>query len=117
MEIQIKETGKIETLTLLDPKSGCCWIHDAVDPSGDILYNEVTEVYECDQDTFDWWQAFATAYQAADYRWHALLQDVDNDTYNDMIEAKQGMEAEFNDYPSALSELCDEWQKKINFKK
>ena len=116
---RIKETGKIETLTLIDANTGCCWLNDAMAGDTSITPFECDESYEgpesdvdCNQETFDWWAEVIPIYEAADNRWHELKQKANGEFYDHMESAFLDIDgSEFNDYPYTLNTFCEEWEK------
>ncbi len=78
MEIRVTETGKIEIISLTDPKTNCCWIQDAIGNCDDLNWNEETEEYEMTQDCYEWWSSYATEYEEADYKYHTYRQSLSN---------------------------------------
>ena len=85
MKIIIKETSAIETLSIIDPKSGFDYIYDLIGNTGALsdgqfVWNEDRNAYVCTQETFDWWYAVVTAHQSLDNRIHKLVQEHDSET-------------------------------------
>jgi hypothetical protein len=103
---RIKETNELKRLSLVDPKTGCCWLADAMSSDNNVVYDLDADGYECSQDTFDWWEAFVADYQAADDSWYDLLDNADNDKREQMLGAYEDLDADLADYPEALIELC-----------
>lgn len=69
MEIVIKETGAVETLLLIDSKTGCDWFNDLVenhdgfgdDPDGKFVEETDEDGFDTgrfvtSQENFDWWE-------------------------------------------------------------
>jgi len=60
MNIIIKETGKVETLSIIDPKTGVNYISDFIGnqgalSDGQFTFDENKDGWVADQATFDWW--------------------------------------------------------------
>lgn len=72
MEIIIKETGARETLSIIDHKTGCCWVKDLIgnhDALGSqFVYDEEQGAYIADQETFYWWESVIANMQELDNR-------------------------------------------------
>ncbi|NUZ10172.1 hypothetical protein HUZ36_05205 [Pseudoalteromonas sp. McH1-7] len=75
MEIIIKETSAIETLSIIDPATGCCYIQDFIgnedglgSESHQFHYDDESGKYVCSQETFDWWSKVVNDNQALNYR-------------------------------------------------
>ncbi len=111
MEIRIEETKSLETISLIDPKTNCCWIQDAIGNCDDLNWNEETEEYEMSQECFDWWKEYAEGKEDADNKYYELMQELDNDQQEklrDMVDYAtsqiNGMEYEDSAIISALEE-------------
>ena len=79
MKIIIKETQKIETLSIIDPKTGVDYIADFVGNAGALIdgqfeWNEEFDAYICDQETYDWWEEVISDNQELDNRIHELAK-------------------------------------------
>jgi len=128
--IEIKETGKKEKITVIDPKTGVDW-------SGDLIGNACSDMdgYNDDgetimtQDNFNWWENYCSEYQKADELVNEFFQDIKTDCwkqhdtgapedaylketemqelYNDTIGG-----VEFNDVPAAMKQFVKENTKK-----
>ncbi|SMB89282.1 hypothetical protein SAMN05660772_02863 [Pasteurella testudinis DSM 23072] len=77
MEIIIRQTNKKESLTIIDPKTGCNYISDFIGNTGALndgqfTYDDDKNAWICDQDTFDWWEYVVAENQALNYRIDAL---------------------------------------------
>lgn len=62
MQVQINETGNVETLCAIDAASGADWTRDLIGNHGafnDGQFSEIEDtcVYVCDQSTYEWWSA------------------------------------------------------------
>ena len=55
MKIRIKETKEVTELTLRD-KNGIDYFGDLSANDDNITYNREDDVYECDSDTYDFWE-------------------------------------------------------------
>ena len=102
MYIEIKETGKEERITCIDPKQGTDWSSDLIgnaDPKNEG-YND-DGIMIMTQVNFDWWFNYCSEYESADYAVNELLIEKDSheltDYYHNLI---CGME--FNDIPEAM---------------
>ena len=114
MEIKIIETGKIEQLGIVDPKSGCNWIKDLMGNHGALPDLEEdadgyeTGYYLMSQDDFNWWRDLTDAYQAADDRYHNLLHNtLDNEAAADLVQDAGEFYGDLEDYPGHLNACCD----------
>ena len=80
MNIIIKETAAVETLSILAPDSGTDYIADFVGNAGGFVdgqfeWDEERDAYVCDRETFAWWADVVEANQALEDRIHALVQE------------------------------------------
>lgn len=108
MEIKIIETSEIEELSIVDPKSGTDWV-------GDLLGNhdaikDYDDVAIMSQEDFDWWKKLIEEYQKADYRYHELLGDLDNEDREKLMGVAQDLGCDLEDYPRFLQSLCDDFE-------
>lgn len=81
MKIIIKETQKIETLSIIDPKTGVDYISDFVGNTGALIdgqfeWNEDRDAYICDQETYDWWKEGVASNQKLVNRTHELVKEL-----------------------------------------
>lgn len=107
MEIIITETGEKEELTLIDPKSGVNWINDLMG-NHDALPDRNDEGYHLmDQENYDWWADLVTRYQAADNKYHDLLNSLTGDDYDALLDAGQNINVDLENHPEALNAICD----------
>lgn len=63
MDVKIKETGKIESLRIIDPGNGVNWVTDLIGNTGafndgQFTWSEEDNAYIADQDTYDWWAGY-----------------------------------------------------------
>lgn len=111
MKIIIKETSAIETLSIIDPKSGVDYIYDFVGNTGALIdgqfdWDEDRDAYICDQATFDWWDTVVTANQALDYRIYDLVQDHGSEAVCEVIHAASSVDLE--DHAAKVNQALDE---------
>jgi hypothetical protein len=110
MDVTIIETGAQEELSIIDPKTGIAWTKDLLG-NYDALpdFDEETGTYKMSQEDFNWWSDLIDRYQAADDRFHELLKHIDNDRYDELLEAAQGIDVDLENYPEALQAVCDDF--------
>lgn len=111
MEIKIKESGKIEEITLIDNLSGLNWENDLLSNYNAAMeYDEDNDVYIMEQDEYDWWSDLVERYQAADNRYHNMLQKTDD--YEGLQEHMFNMgTCDLENTPENMESLLDEWEK------
>lgn len=113
MNIKIKETGKQETLELIDRKTGVYWEGDLIgnyDGLGDgdhqFKYDEDSDTYICSQDTFDWWQKVLADQQELEDRLEELKEEHGNETVSKVLESVGSYDLE--DQAAAINAVLDE---------
>lgn len=71
MNVKIAETGKIETLGIIDSKSGVNWVQDLIGNTGALhdgqfVWSEDDNAYIATQGTFDWWAKYISDSNSTD---------------------------------------------------
>jgi hypothetical protein len=121
MEIVIKETGAVETLLLIDSKTGCDWFNDLVgnhdgfgdDPEGKFVKETDedgldTGRFVTSQENFDWWEDIVTKMDELERRIINLRQEFDYYLVEEtVIEAGRG-NTDLEYYPSIVHQALDE---------
>lgn len=110
MKIIIKETSAVETLSIIDPKSGVDYINDFVGNTGALIdgqfkWDEDRDAYVCDQETFVWWDTVVTANQSLNDRIHELVKE-HGETVYEVISATAGVDLE--DHAANINQALDE---------
>ena len=93
--IEIKETGSVEEITVIDPNTYLDW-------SGDLIGNAYPEIegYNDDgemimtQANFDWWDNYCIEYQQADELVHEFFENLGNDCQDQFAAADTEAAAE-----------------------
>jgi hypothetical protein len=105
MKVKIKETGKIETLSVIDPQTGCCYVSDLIgnaDGFSQFERDEASDTWLCDQETFDWWLNYIRATEKSDAMVEELKDVLGSDLVFEMVaDACDGVE--FGDLPFAVA--------------
>lgn len=111
MEIRINETKELETLEIVDPKTGCAWTADILgNYNAAMEWDDEDDVYTMDQDEYEWWKGLIKRYQAADDRCHEIRQSTDDyDGFQAHMDAFSFNDLE--DLPEALEYHLDAWEK------
>jgi hypothetical protein len=111
MLVRITDTGATESLSIIDPRSGCDYVIDYIGNAGAFedgqfsRSNEDDEM-ECDQDTFDWWQNQIARQQAVDNRIDELCNEHGSDrVYAALHDAYSG---EFESEPDEAMAALDD---------
>lgn len=112
MEIIIKETGVTETLEIIDPTTGVNYIADFIGNTGALIddqfeYNDETDEWSCDQDTFDWWNRVIDENQKLNYRMQDLISEYGQDAIYDAIAGAGDVDLE--DYAGSINQALDEF--------
>ena len=110
MQIIIDDTSEIETLSIIDPKTGVDYIADFIGNTGALsdgqfCWDQDRNVYICDQDTFNWWSTVVTANQALDYRINDLEQEHGSDAVYQVIQAVGSVD--FVDHAANVDQALD----------
>ncbi len=112
MNVTIIETNEETILSIIDPKSGMDWTNDLLGNHGELPdYNDETDSYHMDQESFDWWSDLIERYEAADNRLHELKQSLSWEETEE-IEAilESVLSCDLEDKPEAMQQVCDEWE-------
>ena len=110
MKLYIKETGKIETLSIIDPKNGCDYIFDFVGNTGafdrefEKTDNENVD-FAISQADYDWWAKVVADNQALEYRIAELAAE---HGYDRVMGAVMGVSSDLEDYAAAANAALDE---------
>ena len=90
MKLFIKETGKIETLSIIDPKTGCDYIFDFVGNAGafgrefEATDNENAD-FAISQEYYEWWAKVVDDTQALEYRIAKLSDEFGSENVNNVV--------------------------------
>ena len=110
MKLYIKETGKIETLSIIDPKTGCDYIFDFVGNTGafdrefEKTDNENVD-FAISQADYDWWAKVVADNQALDYR---IAELVAEHGYDRVMDAVMDSSSDLEYYAVAANAALDE---------
>lgn len=110
MKLYIKETGKIETLSIIDPKTGCDYIFDFVGNTGafdrefEKTDNENAD-FAISQADYNWWAKVVADNQALDYR---IADLVAKHGYDRVMDAVMDTSSDLEDYAAAANAALDE---------
>ena len=110
MKLYIKETGKIETLSIIDPKTGCDYIFDFVGNTGafdrefEKTDNENAD-FAISQADYDWWAKVVADNQALDYR---IADLVAKHGYDRVMDAVMDASSDLEDDAAAANAALDE---------
>ena len=100
MKVQIKENGQIEELSIYS--DGINYINDLMGNHGALPdYDDETDAYIMDQESYEWWQSLTTNLQAAEDR----LDELDlRESFQD-----SGIgDCDLEDLPRFINQFCDE---------
>lgn len=117
MKVKINETGEIKELNVID-KNGINWIYDLMGNVSELTNGQFVQVgdddlYEADQDSYDWWVKYIEGMQATEDEVAELVEeyDLDKDEVQDRIDAAIGgtdMEGERRAAKMELAEIREE---------
>lgn len=112
MNVTIIETNEKETLSIIDPKSGCDYTTDLIGNHGELPdYNEDTDSYHMTKESFNWWANLIDRYEKADDRQYEISASLDHDEQNDFQSGLQSAcDCDLENIPEAINCFCDEWE-------
>ena len=109
MKLFIKETSAIETLSIIDPRTGCDYIFDFVGNTGafdrEFEATDENADFAISQADYDWWAKVGADNQALEYRIAELAAEHGYDRVVDVV-ASTGSDLE--DYAAAANAALDE---------
>lgn len=113
MNILIKETLAVETLSIIDPKSGVDYISDFIGNTGALIdgqfaWDEEKNTYVCDQETFNWWNKVVGEHQALNYRIQDLTEEHGSEAVNDAYIDQERCHVDLEDLPYQINTALDE---------
>ena len=115
MKLYIKETGAIETLSIIDPKTGCNYIYEFVGNTGafDREFGKTNKAdFAISQADYDWWAKVVADNQTLEYR---VAELVEGYGYDRVMTVLQGISCDLGDYAlAAHNALNDEFGAKAN---
>lgn len=111
MKIIIKETSSVETLSIINPKSGVDYISDFIGNTGALFdgqfeWDEDRDAYVCDQGTFDWWDTVVMANQELEDRIYELVKEHGSEAVYEAIYAAGSTDLE--DHAANVNQALDE---------
>jgi len=111
MKVRINETGEINDLSIIDPKSGVNWINDLMGNHGALPdYDDDNGIYPMSRDDFEWWADFCKDLQTAEDRAHEIRRTIDNSKYEDFLHALGDFSGDLEDNPAHIQAVCDEYE-------
>lgn len=101
MKVQIKETGEIKTLSIIDRKSGVNYVSDLIGNAGALndgqfKYQDYDGTYLADQGTYDWWAQYIEDSETTDREIDALAEKlgIDASKIRERVGEAQGQDYE-----------------------
>lgn len=109
MELYIKDTGAIETLAIIDPKTGCDYIFDFVGNTGafdrEFEATDENADFAISQADYDWWAKVVADNQALEYRIAELAAE---HGYDHVMDVVTSISSDLEDYAAAANAALDE---------
>ena len=110
MKLFIKETGAIEILAIIDPKTGCDYIFDFVGNTGafDREFEKTDDEnadFAISQADYGWWAKVVADNQALEYRIAGLAAE---HGYDRVMDAVTSISSDLEDYAAAANAMLDE---------
>lgn len=113
MQVKIIETGEKEELIIIDPENGVDWINDMMGNHGCLPeHDDEADCYIMKKEDFEWWKDLTSEFQKADDRYYELLNSLNGENYNSLFESVQNINVDLEDFPRAVQEICDQYEKK-----
>ena len=109
MDVKVKETGKIETLSIIDPKSGADWIGDLVGNTSDVYgWDDKDDCYIMTQEEYDWWVDYTKRHQSAEERFEEIISMKEGAEHERIVTNKGNIDFDMDYYPERLQQFCDD---------
>ena len=109
MELYIKDTGAIETLAIIDPRTGCDYIFDFVGNTGafdrELEATDENADFAISQADYDWWAKVVADNQALEYRIAELAAEHGYDRVMDVVASTS---SDLEDYAASANAALDE---------
>ena len=109
MELFIKETGAIETLAIIDPRTGCDYIFDFMGNTGaftrEFEKTDENADFAISQADYDWWAKVVADNQALENRIAELVAEHGYDRVMDVVTSNS---SDLEDYAAAANAALDE---------
>lgn len=82
MNVMIRETGKVQELSIIDRESGVDWTNDLVGNAGafndgQFEWSEEHNAYRATQDTYDWWARYIEDNETTEREAQQLAEELD----------------------------------------
>ena len=103
------DTAEIVTLSIIDPKSGCCWAADCIGNTSHGFNTVAPEGVSVDADYFgdsaqiEWWVEYLSKQESADNRLNAARQVCDNDQLAELDELISDVCGDIVDHPGQIN--------------
>ena len=121
MEIVIKETGAVETLLLIDSKTGCDWFNDLVgnhdgfndDPEYGFAKEKDEDGFDTgrfvtSQENFKWWENIVSEMDELEKRIVNLSEEFEYYKVKDVVMDASAGNSDLEYYPSIVHQALDE---------
>ena len=109
MKLFFKETGVIETLAIIDPRTGCDYIFDFMGNTGaftrEFEKTDENADFAISQADYDWWAKVVADNQALENRIAELVAEHGYDRVMDVVTSNS---SDLEDYAAAANAALDE---------
>ena len=109
MKLFFRETGAIETLAIIDPRTGCDYIFDFVGNTGaftrEFEKTDENADFAISQADYDWWAKVVADNQALENRIAELAAE---HGYDRVMDAVTSISCDLADYAAAANAALDE---------
>jgi hypothetical protein len=108
--MKIIVNGMERELDIVDPVTGISWTEDFLGNNGaDMCFDDDGMCY-MEPEEFVWWENLIEQYQEADNRYHALLDDLQEEKASELIELVGDINVDLVDYPLTLEVICTAYE-------
>lgn len=118
MELKIKETGEIKTLTLVDPESGVNWISDFIGVNsgfGDVDKGLIDQDPDSDhlrlatQKTYDWWAEMIMSYEGMEEQIANAREKYGRDEIDEYLQSVHAFDVDLEDTPGSVALALEDY--------
>lgn len=111
IKVKISETNQDESLELLDTETGVDCTTDIIGnygglTDGQFVYDDATDIYQCSQETFIWWDRVLHEQQELNNRIAELRKEYGSEQVQEALNAVGDYDLE--DQAAAINEVLDE---------
>lgn len=106
--MKILVNNQVETLSLIDPNTGCDWVNDFIGNAGgfnQFVWNDELDVFICTEEDFYWWKNIIEQQQSLSEKIYSYSKKYGYDAVMNVI---NDYDVEFEDYAAIICDALDE---------